>query len=150
MKALDSVRPARGRGIRLRLLGACALWAAAACTGENIFPLAVGGGGGGLDGPTVEVSQPAEDAALNLGDSIQVTAAITSENGVNQVTLSGSFESGASAYIQQTVSLTGATDTTISRFLQPAGTVTGPARIVVRANDVLGNSGADTVSVSVN
>lgn len=136
---------------RAGVLGSCALLVSVACTGENFFPLSVAGAGGGeLEAPTVEISQPAEDADLILGDSVQVTAAITSTNGVNQVTLSGSFESGASAYVQQVVSLAGATDTTISRFLQPAGTAAGAARIVVLAADVLGNDGADTVSVNVN
>jgi hypothetical protein len=150
---LDVVRPPTGRRTRLRLgvAGVLALAAAVACTGENIFPLSVAkSGGGGLEAPTVEISTPAANAALTQGDSVQVTAAIMSTNALSTVTFSGSFTGGTAAYIQQVVSATGATDTTLSRFLQPSGTQTGNARVIVKATDVLGNSGADTVQVTIN
>ena len=136
-----------------RALGAVAalavLGVAAACTGENYFT-GPGLGSTAFEAPTIEISAPAADAALTQGDSVQVTAAITAANGVNQITFSGTFIAGTTAYVQRVVSLTGATDTTLSRFLQPAGTETGDARIVVQATDLLGNTGADTVLVSVN
>lgn len=153
MTAHEVARPHVGRRMRLRLgaLAACALLGVVACTGENIFPLSVSTGGSGeLEAPTVEITQPADNAALTVGDSVQVAASISSTNGVNQVTLSGRFVAGSPAYVQQVIALSGASDTTISKFLQPAGTVTGNARIIVEARDVLGNAGADTVLVSVN
>lgn len=153
MTDLDVARPPNGRrtGLRLGVVGALAIAAVAACTGENIFPLSVGkGSDGSLQAPTVEITAPAANATLTQGDSVQVTAGITSANGVNQVTFSSTFTAGTTAYVQQVAALSGATDTTVSRFLQPAGTQTGTARIVVTATDLLGNTGADTVQVTVN
>lgn len=150
MTALDASRSDDGRQVRLRRVFAYALVALAACTGENIFPLSVSSGGGSLGPPEVQITAPAASAALTLGDSVQVTASVTAENGVGQVTFLGTFDAGASAYVQQVVPLSGQADTTLSRFLQPAGTVTGAARIIVQATDLLGNQGADTVSVTVN
>ena len=140
----------RGHGVRAGVVCAMAFLTAVACTGENIFPTGVIGGGGGGDAPTVEITQPAADAAVNVGDSVQVEAAITSSNGVNQVTIGGSFDGGGLAFVQQVLTLSLAADTTISQFVQLAGTTTGAASIVVEARDVLGNRGADTVSVTIN
>ncbi|MGD8287260.1 MAG: hypothetical protein PVJ80_00550 [Gemmatimonadota bacterium] len=126
------------------------LFAATACTGVNIFPTGVAAGDDTGGAPTVDITEPAADAALTQGDSVRVSADVTSTTGLNQVTLSGSFMSGTSAFEQQVVSFSGATDTTVTRFLQPAGTQTGDARIVVQARDLLGNVGVDTVLVSVN
>jgi hypothetical protein len=131
-------------------LAACALVVAAACTGENIFPTGVVGGGGGGEGPVVEITMPAEGAAVNVGDSVQVQANITSDNGANQVTLGGVFAGGGTAYVQQVITLNVTLDTTVSRFIRPAGTTTGDAKIIVQAKDVLGNTGSDTVSVTIN
>jgi len=121
----------------------------AGCTGENLFTGPTTGGGGSLLGPTVAISAPAENAVIAVGDSVQVTAKVTSDNGVNQVTFSGVFGTGATAFVSQVVTLTNATDTTISRFLKQAGTATGTAKIIVEAKDILGGTGADTVSVTI-
>jgi hypothetical protein len=136
--------------VRAGVFGALAAFIGVACTGENIFPTGVIGGGGGGNAPAVEITQPAADAAVNVGDSVQVQASIISTNGVNQVTIGGSFESGGLAFVQQVLTLSLAADTTISQFLQLAGATTGAASIVVEARDVLGNTGADTVAVTIN
>ena len=151
MSTRDERRPFLGRMTGVRAAGAIALSVAvaAACTGENLFT-GPGLGGGTLLGPTVEITEPADAAALTQGDSVQVDANITSDNGVNEVILRGVFTTGTNAYIQEIVTLTGATDTTVSTFLQPAGTNTGAALIIVSARDVTGNDGADTVSVTIN
>lgn len=151
MMTLRSMRAPGARAIRLRLaLATGCLFVTAACTGVNIFPTGVSTSEEQGGPPTLEITQPAAAAALTVGDSVQVTASVTSGTGVNQLTMSGSFLTGTSAYVQQVISLSAATDTTVSRFLQPAGTQTGDARIVVQATDLLGNTGADTVQVTVN
>jgi hypothetical protein len=121
----------------------------AGCTGENLFTGPTTSSSGSLLGPTVEITAPAANAGVLLGDSVQVTAKITSDNGVNQVTFSGVFTTGATAFVSQAVTLASVTDTTISRYLKQAGTVTGTAKIIVQASDILGNIGADTVSVTI-
>jgi len=121
----------------------------AGCTGENLFTGPTTGSSGSLLGPTVEISAPAANAVIALGDSVQVTAKVTSDNGVNQVTFSGVSGTGATVFVSQVVTLANATDTTVSRFLQQAGTVTGAAKIIVQARDILGGTGADTVSVTI-
>ena len=149
MKPHDEMRPSEGRRIQLRSVSAAvfAMAALAACTGENLFtgPSL----GGGALGPTVDITAPAAGATFATGDSVQVTATVTSANGVTQVTLSGSFATGASAFVTQVVSLPNSPDTTLSRFLKRAGTNTGSARIIVQATDLLGGSGADTVAVTI-
>ena len=138
-----------GRQIRLRAaaVAAVAIAAVAGCTGENLFtgPSL----GGGLLGPTVEITTPAAGATVGVGDSVQVTAKMTSDNGVTQVTFSGRFGTGTTAFISQVVSLPSSTDTTVSRFLKQAGTTAGTAKIIVEARDLLGSSTADTVTVTI-
>jgi len=152
MTAHDERRPKSGRGIQARAAVAAMVGFAvvAGCTGDNLFTGPTLGGGGSLLGPTVEISAPAANAVIATGvDSVQVTAKITSDNGVNEVTFSGVFTSGTTAFISQVVTLPSATDTTVSRFLKRAGTSTGTARIIVQAKDILGATGADTVSVTI-
>ena len=149
MRDQDERRRRQGRHVRLRAIGTAviAVGALASCTGENLFtgPSL----GGGLTGPTVEITTPAADATVAAGDSVQVSASVTSSNGVSQVTFSGFFTTGTTAYIAQIVSLPNPADTTLSKFLQPAGTGTGEAKIIVEATDILGGSSADTVTVTI-
>lgn len=149
MKPHAKKRPQAGRPIRSRAAATAIVTfaALAGCTGENLFtgPSL----GGTLLGPTVEITAPAANATLAAGDSVQVTVSAASSNGVNQVTFSGVFNTGTTAYISQVVSLS-SQDTTLSRFLKPAGTGTGAARIIVQATDILGGAAADTVLVTIN
>jgi hypothetical protein len=132
----------------LRVAAAMAVGVAvfAACTGENLFtgPTIAGS----LLGASVEITEPAEAAAIAVGDSVRVTAHVASENGISQVTFGGVFATGTTAFIQQVVSLS-SPDTTISRFLKQAGTATGSAKIIVQAQDILGSQAADTVTVTI-
>lgn len=141
-------RPAAGRSIRLRVAAVMAVGVAvvAACTGENLFtgPST----STTLLGVTVEVTAPASGDTIPVGDSVQVTAHVQSENSVTQVTFGGVFEGGTTAFVSQVVSLS-ATDTTISRFLKQAGTSTGGAKIIVLGQDLLGSQAADTVAVTI-
>lgn len=121
----------------------------AACTGENLFT-GPGAGGGSLVGPAVDITQPAADATFAVGDSVQVTADVSSDNGVSQLSFSGTFTAGGTAYGGEVVQTNGANDTTVSVFLNPVGGTTGNVRIVVLASDLVGGEGADTVTVSIN
>lgn len=152
MNAACPGRSSEERRNRARLAAACvlALTTSVGCTGENLFGLGVVGTGGGGTEPQVEITAPAANAVLNAGDSVQVEASITSDNGVNQVTVSGVFDGGGTAFVQQVLTMSVTTDTTISQFVQPAGVTTGAASIIVEARDVLGNTGSDTVAVGIN
>lgn len=120
----------------------------AGCTGENLFT-GPATGGGSLLGPTVDITAPAANTVVAIGDSVQVTARVTSASGVNQVTFSGVNASGGAAFVSQVITVSNASDTTISRFLKQSGTVTGGASIIVQAKDVTGGLGADTVAVTI-
>jgi hypothetical protein len=121
--------------------------AAIGCTGENLF---TGPSSGGSQlGPTVEVTAPGAGAIIALGDSVQVSANIVSSTGVSQVTFSGTFTNGVTAFISEVVVLQSAQDTTISRFLRQAAGTNGSARILVQARDIVGRIGADTVLVTI-
>jgi hypothetical protein len=84
------------------------------------------------------------------GDSVQVTANITSDEGIVQVVWSGRLTAGgADPFASITVPLSAVTDTTISRFVKRSGTTGGAAEIIVTATDLTGDLGADTISVTL-
>jgi len=143
------MRPLRGRriGLRAAAVGLAASVLIIGCTGENLFTGPVTGGSTLV--PTVEITTPGDGTTIAVGDSVLVTAKLTSANGVTQVTMSGVFSSGPTAFISQVISLPTSPDTTISRFLKQAGITTGSAKIIVQASDVFGGTGSDTVSVTI-
>ena len=152
MTERDELRPKSGRAIQARAaVAAMAAFAiVAGCTGDNLFTGPSTGSTGSLLPPTVDISAPAANAVIATGvDSIQVTARVTGENGVTEVTFSGVFTGGTAAFVTQVVALSNSRDTTVSRFLKRAGTGTGAAKIIVQAKDILGGTGADTVSVTI-
>lgn len=148
MKAFEDVRPSKGRGSRLRV-GVAALAAAvlAACTGENLFSLA--GTISQLIGPEVEITAPQSGFAMAVGDSVRVTVNVTSSDGVSELSYRGAFQGGGTAFTEVVVTLPNPQDTTVSRYLKQSGTATGNASIIVQATDILGETGADTVSVVI-
>jgi len=141
-------RPSHGRRKQLRLGGVAAalLLAAVACTGENIFPTGVVGGGDDAGASGVEITAPADGAAVPVSDSVEVTASFTSADGVNQISFTHSYPGGAS---QRIVSFaTVVTDSTVSRKLG-TGTTAGTGTIVVETTDVLGAKESDTITVTI-
>ncbi|MBM4182777.1 MAG: hypothetical protein FJ207_00975 [Gemmatimonadetes bacterium] len=148
MRANPTARPFyKGRSTDLRR--AAALVAALAlpgCAGENLFT-----GSATVDqGPQVEITAPATNTGVAAGDSVQVTANITGPRGLSQVTFTGAFTAGGTAFTAQTVTLANPPDTTVSRFMKRSGATTGNATIIVEATDALGDKGADTVAVVLN
>jgi hypothetical protein len=150
MTAHQTSRPSRnGRPLRLRLATALLVvgWLPA-CTGDNLFTgVQVSGG---LLGPEVQITAPQANLGLAVGDSVTVTANVSSPNGVSTVTFSGLFAGGSAAFTQIVVSnLPSPQDTTITRRMGQAGTTTGNVRIIVEATDALGDTGADTINVII-
>jgi hypothetical protein len=134
---------------RLRLaIALVAVAAAPACTGDNLFTGL--GARSGLLGPEVQITAPQPNVAIAVGDSVQVTANVSSPDGVTAVKFTGAFAGGGTAFTEILVSnLPAPNDTTLTRVMKQAGTTTGGVSIVVEASDALGNKGADTVAVII-
>lgn len=149
MRANQTARPSRpGRSRRVRLARAMLVAAVLpACTGDNLFTGL--GASAGLLGPEVEITAPAANLTLAVGDSVQVTANVSSPDGVSSVKYKGLFSGGAVALTEINFTLPNPADSTVSRFMRQAGTTTGNVRIIVEATDVGGDTGADTVTVII-
>jgi hypothetical protein len=118
----------------------------AACTGDNTF---TGLGFAGPQRPEVTITAPQANISIAAGDSVEVKATITSVQGVSQVTFTSLLDGGGNAFTPISVTLPNPQDTTLARFMIRATATAGSARIIVRAVDVLGDDGADTVAVSL-
>lgn len=147
-----SIRPmCHGRGEERKLasrfgLAVALAGAVAACTGDNTF---TGIGFAGPQAPEVTITEPQANVTVASGDSVKVTATIESVQGVSQVTFTSLLDGGGDAFTPISVSLQNPQDTTLSRYMKRTTTTAGSARIIVRAVDVLGDDGADTVAVSL-
>ena len=149
MSASAETRPIGGRRALARIGGgmlAAAL--VAACAGENLFTGPASGGG--LLGPQVDITAPQPNITIALEDSVNVTATLTSQNGITEVVWSGALDAGGPApFTPITVPLTAVTDTTMSRYLVRSGATGGAASIIVTARDINGSTGADTISITL-
>jgi hypothetical protein len=151
---MNAVEPMRrpeesGRRMHARLAGALlAGVVVAACAGENAFTFAVQAS---LLGPQVEIIAPVPPVTVAPGDSVEVTANLTSGEGMTEVSWTGTLDAGGSApFLPIVVPLAGVLDTTMSRFVKRAdGSPAGQAKIIVTATDVTGDTGADTISVTL-
>jgi hypothetical protein len=151
MRALEDMRPGEGRRPLARVGGAIlALAVAAGCAGENIFPTFVVDRQGSLLGPQVDITAPLPPVTIAPGDSVNVTARLSSADGITEVVWSGALVAGGPApFTPVTVPLVAVTDTTMSRFLRRTGATGGAALIIVTARDIFGQTGADTISVTL-
>ena len=149
MKPLEELRPGEGRPALARAGGAfLAAAVVAACAGENLFTGPVQGGG--LLGPQVEITAPQPNISIAPGDSVNVTATLSSSEGITEVSFTGTLDAGGPApFTPVVVPLTAVTDTTMSRYLKRSGATAGAARIIVTAKDLTGDTGADTISVTL-
>jgi hypothetical protein len=139
-----------GRRTHARLAGALlAGVVVAACAGENAFTFAVQAIS--LLGPQVEITAPIPPVTVAPGDSVEVTASLTSGEGMTEVAWTGTLDAGGAApFIPIVVPLAGVLDTTMSRFVKRVvGSPAGQAKIIVTATDVTGDTGADTISVTL-
>ncbi len=120
----------------------------AGCAGENLFSLSASVG---ELGPQVQMSAPGEGGTIAPGDSIRITADVTSSSGVSSVSYRGNYvSSGTAAYTAETETLAGETTVSLSNFLLAAdGQVAGQVYIVVEATDQIGGTGKDSVKVTI-
>jgi hypothetical protein len=150
MRPNPTSRPvSEGRSIGVRLTMALLVAGSLpACTGDNLFTGL--GAAVGLLGPEVEITAPQANLNLALGDSVEVTANVSSPSGVTSVKYSGTFAGGQAAFTEVIVSsLPAPQDTTLTRMMRQAGTGTGNVRVIVEATDANGDKGADTVNVII-
>jgi hypothetical protein len=128
-------------------MGVLAAAVLAACTGDNLFTgLAISNQ---LTGPVVNINAPLANLSIKVGDSVQVTAQVTSSQGVSQLSYSGVFDGGTTAFTSQVVTLPNPKDTTVSKYMRQSGTTTGAAKIIVQATDILGGTASDTVAITI-
>lgn len=149
MRPLDETRPGQGRRAASRFAGTVlAATVVAACAGENLF---TGPGiGGTLLGPQVDITAPQPNITIAPNDSVNVTAALTSSDGITEVSFTGTLVAGGTApFTPVVVPLTAVTDTTLSRYLKRSGATGGAAWIIVTAKNASGDTGADTISVNL-
>jgi delta 1-pyrroline-5-carboxylate dehydrogenase len=142
-------RPESGRRTSTRLAGALlAGVVVAACAGENTFTFAASATD--LLGPEVDITAPIPPVTIAPGDSVQVTATLTSSEGITEVSWTGTLDAGGAApFTPIVVPLTAVLDTTMSRFVVRSGATGGAAKIIVTARDISGDTGADTISVTL-
>jgi hypothetical protein len=150
MNALDEMRPQPGRHVASRVGGAIlAAMIVAACAGENLFT-GPALGSGALLGPEVNITAPVPPVTVPSGDSVLVTATIVSSQGVTEVSFTSTLDVGGTApFSPIVIPLTAVTDTTMSRYMKRSGATTGGAKIIVTAKEAGGNTGADTVAVTL-
>lgn len=119
-----------------------------ACAGENLFTglAAVAQGG-----PSVEITEPTTGATAELGDSILVEATVTAQGGAALVVYTGRYEvDEEAAYVQETRDLNGLVNLSLSNHLRAVpGQRAGTAVVVVEVTDLAGDTGADTVTVTI-
>lgn len=143
-------RPDPRRRAPVRLAGALlAGVVVAACAGENAFTFAARASD--LLGPRVDITAPIPPVTIAPGDSVRVTASLTSSEGIVEVSWTGTLDAGGGAPFLPiaAVPLPGVRDTTMSRYMVRAGATAGAAKIIVTARDITGDTGADTISVTL-
>lgn len=139
----------RTNRLRAAITALASITVLAACAGENIFSLTAGSGS---VGPTVNVTAPAENLALALGDSVLVRADVNAPGGAASLEITSTYTGGAAAFTSYTNPALGSVTTlTVNRWLQPAaGQVVGSAYIVVQVTNLTGAVGRDSVKVMLN
>lgn len=137
------------KGTDLRALTAlAAVGVFGACAGENLFSVAGTGAGGA---PTVEITAPTAGAEFAVGAPVSVAANGTAQSGGANAEFKGVYAAdGAAAYTAQTVSVSGLVNVALTAELSAApGQTAGTAVIIVTLTDQAGNTGADSVSVTI-
>lgn len=159
----------RNQGTSLRLLLVAAamgtMSVVAGCGGTNLFSVSsVSGGGGtatGAQAPVVQILTPPSDTVLSVGDSVFVRAQLTAgAAAVTSARMYGFSHRGVDSlgtgqdvprYTEKDITFAAAVaDTTVVRYLAAtADTTHETVYLVVEATDSAGNTGADTITVSV-
>ena len=127
------------------LAGTLTLWA---CSGENLFSLTSGASG---SEPVVALLVPGAGFTLAVNDSIQVLADVTAPNGATGVVYRSRYaDTGEIAYVAETEILGSVPAASLNNYLKAVpGQVAGPVYVVVEVTDALGQTGIDSVNVTV-
>lgn len=125
-----------------------ALFATAACTGENLFSLATSAS---ALGPSIDITAPTSGFSIALGDSLFVKVTAEAASGVQTFQYRGVHPSGLNAYGPLDVTpISGQTSIEAEEFLQPSpDQTTGIAWISVTVTDAVGVTSTDSVSVTI-
>ena len=136
------------RRVRAALVLLVGVGVLGACAGENLFSLAATAG---QTGPDVEITNPTSGATAIVGDSVRVQASVSAPNGAASVVYSGTYGAdGDAAYVQETNDLNGLVNLSLSNRLRAVpGQRAGTAIVVVSVTDRAGETGADTVTVTI-
>lgn len=142
------MRPAVRKGTHVRTLCVAAATAVlAACAGENLFtgPLA------GASGPDVEITSPTSGQQFPVGNSVTVEATATSQSGAAVAEFEGVYEAdGTAAFGTESQSLDGLVNVSLTQeLLAVAGQIPGTVVIIVSVTDQQGETGADSVTVTL-
>lgn len=161
------MRSNQGTSVRLLLAAAAmgTMSVVAGCGGTNLFSVSgvsgSGGATGGSQAPVVQILNPPSDTVLSVGDSVFVRAQLTAgAAGITSARLYGFAHRGVDSlgtgqdvprFTEKDITFAAAVaDTTVVRYLAAtADTTHETVYLVVEATDSAGNTGADTISVSV-
>lgn len=119
-----------------------------ACSGENLFSLTAGAS---ASGPVVDLLAPGAAFSLAVGDSIQILADVTAPNGATVVVYRSNYAAtDVTAYVAETESLGSVPAASLNNYLKPLPSqVAGQVYVVVEVTDALGQTGIDSVKVTV-
>jgi 23S rRNA maturation mini-RNase III len=142
--------------------------ATAACDGTNAFrnPTGPDNTGGSKDQtpPTVALQFPAENATVQVGDSLFTQVRVRDDKALASVEISGfairgnpnlGTEQKVTRFVTKTVTLSGVghavTDTTVARYLLASGDTLSETQVLVVAvaKDTAGNTSADTARINI-
>lgn len=134
--------------IRAAMALAAGVAVLSACAGEHLL---TGVSAVGERGPSVEITAPTTGATAEVGDSILVETTVTAQSGAAVVVYTGLYEvEEDAAYVQETADLNGLVNLSLSNYLRAvAGQRAGTAVVVVAVTDQAGDTGADTVTVTI-
>lgn len=126
------------------ILGATAL---SACAGENLFTLQVATGAGG---PEVTITTPTDGSTVGLNSSLGVGFDVTAADGAASYSVAGRYVGQETAAYRSTSESVSGIEFSVFATLSPAaGQTTGEVYVVVEVLDAGGDSGKDSVKVTI-
>ena len=128
----------------LALLGAVGL---AGCAGENLFTAQIATN---QNGPKPTITSPADGSPVVLNSSLVVTFDIDAPDGAASYTALGRYVGQELSAYESVSQALGATAVSASATMAPAiGQVTGEVYVVVEISDIDGDTGRDSVRVTI-
>ena len=128
----------------LALLGAVGL---AGCAGENLFTAQIATN---QAGPKPTITSPADGSPVNLNSSLVVTFDIDAPDGAASFTALGRYVAQETSAYQSVSQALDATAVSSNATMAPVvGQVTGEVYVVVEISDIDGDTGRDSVRVTI-